>query len=133
MTDVELDPKLPLVRADSAQLERALANLLENAVRYSAGGPVAVRARADELMLFIRISDHGPGIPKDRLRAVFEPFVRADDGSGGAGLGLAIARGFVEANGGRLRARSLPGQGSTFTIDLPLTADAPTAAAAAEA
>jgi len=119
--DVQLDPDLPLVQVDSAQLERAIGNLLQNAVRYSDGQPVSVRAQVSGKRLLLRISDHGPGIPKDELERIFEPFYQVNGGSHrGSGLGLAIARGFVEANGGRLRAQSLPGQGSTFVIELPI-------------
>jgi two-component system, OmpR family, sensor histidine kinase KdpD len=119
--DVQLDPDLPLVQVDSAQLERAVGNLLQNAVRYSDGQPVSVRAHVSGRRLLLRISDHGPGIPKDQLERIFEPFYRGNGGThSGSGLGLAIARGFVEANGGRLRAQSLPGQGATFVIELPL-------------
>jgi signal transduction histidine kinase len=73
----------------------------------------------------LRVSDHGPGIAGDELERIFEPFHRSiGEPSGGSGLGLAIARGFVEANGGRLRAESVPGQGSTFVFQLPLPSDA---------
>ncbi|MGZ6709513.1 MAG: sensor histidine kinase [Solirubrobacteraceae bacterium] len=116
-----IDRDLPLVRADAAQLERALANLLENSARYRAGKPVAVRARAVRERLIIRIVDQGPGIPRGEQERVFTPFYRGDHaGPGGSGLGLAIARGFVEANGGRLFVESLPGQGTTFVIELPV-------------
>ncbi len=119
--DVQLDRDLPLLEMDSAQLERAIGNLLENAVRYSDGQPVSVRAHVSGARVLVRISDHGPGIPKEELERIFEPFYRVNGaGHGGSGLGLAIARGFVEANGGRLRAQSLPGQGATFVIELPL-------------
>lgn len=105
-----LEADLPLVRADGAQLERAFANLLENARRFSGDHPVAVRARADGDRLTVRVVDRGPGIPHARLRHLFEPFWRAPgEHGGGAGLGLAIVRGFVEANGragvGRVAAR----------------------------
>ncbi|MDP9346838.1 MAG: DUF4118 domain-containing protein [Actinomycetota bacterium] len=116
-----IDAGLPLVRADAAQLERALANLLENAARYRDGKSVAVRARAVRERLIIRIVDQGPGIPRAEQERVFTPFYRGEHaGSGGSGLGLAIARGFVEANGGRLSVESLPGQGATFVIELPV-------------
>jgi two-component system sensor histidine kinase KdpD len=119
--DIVLDRELPLVRADAAQLERAVANLLDNAVRYSGGEPVAVRARADGRRFVLRITDRGPGIAKDDLAHIFEPFYRAKEpDSEGSGLGLAIAKGFVEANGGRLRAESLPDQGASFVLELPL-------------
>jgi two-component system, OmpR family, sensor histidine kinase KdpD len=120
--DVQLPGELPAVRADPVQLERVVSNLLENAVRYSSNGaPVAVRADASGERLRLRITNYGPGIATDELPRIFEPFYRSPDASGqGSGLGLAIAKGFVEGNHGRLWARSLPGQGTTFTIDLPL-------------
>jgi two-component system sensor histidine kinase KdpD len=120
--DVQLDPGLPLVDADPAQLERALSNLLENGVRHSAGEPVAVRAHAQGSRLVLRITDRGPGIAAEDLARIFEPFYRGKDApGGGSGLGLSIAKGLIEANGGRLWARSLPGQGATFGIDLPIS------------
>jgi two-component system, OmpR family, sensor histidine kinase KdpD len=118
-----IDPDLPLVRADAAQLERAFANILENAARYSAGEAVSVRARAVGARVMVRIVDRGPGIPAAEIARIFEPFHRpAADRSAhtGSGLGLAIARGFVEANGGNVWAESLPGQGATFVVALPL-------------
>jgi two-component system, OmpR family, sensor histidine kinase KdpD len=121
--DVDLPADLPPVLADPAQLERAVSNLLENAVRYSTNGEavVAVRASTTGRRLHLRVTDHGPGIDAGELERIFEPFYRAPRTAGrGSGLGLAIARGFVDGNGGRIWARSLPGQGSTFTIDLPL-------------
>jgi two-component system sensor histidine kinase KdpD len=118
---------LPLIKLDAAQLERALANLLENAARYSEGYPVRIRAGAVGRHLVIRIVDRGPGISHTELARIFEPFYRghADSGHNGSGLGLAIARGFVEANDGRLTAESLPGQGTTFVVELPLPSSAP--------
>jgi two-component system sensor histidine kinase KdpD len=120
---LSLDPDLPLIRADAAQLERAFANLLENSARYSGGHPVSVRARAVGPRLLVRVVDRGPGVPATEVARIFEPFYRApgdDNGHRGSGLGLAIVRGFVEANGGRVWVESLPGQGSTFVVELPL-------------
>ena len=119
---LSIDPDLPLINADAAQLERALVNLLENGRRYSGGHPVKVRAGTVGHRLMIRIVDRGPGISFGELQRIFEPFYRGtDDGEhSGSGLGLAIARGFVEANHGRLTAESLPGQGTTFVVELPL-------------
>jgi two-component system, OmpR family, sensor histidine kinase KdpD len=76
--------------------------------------------------LLVRVVDRGPGIPPERLEGIFQPFYRDDDGGGhpGLGLGLAIARGFVEANGGRVWAESLPGHGTAFVVELPLPAQA---------
>lgn len=114
---------LPLVRADPVQLERAFANLLDNSARHSDGHPVSVRARAVAHRIIVRIVDRGPGIPSAQLERVFEPFYQAGTdrtGHRGSGLGLAIARGFVEVNGGRIWAESLPGQGTSFVVELPL-------------
>ena len=125
---LSLDRELPLIRADAAQLERALANVLDNAARHSGGAPVSVRARAVGPRLFVRIVDLGPGIPPAQRERVFEPFYRAgteDSGYRGSGLGLAIARGLITVNGGRIWAESLPGQGTTFAIEFPLEPAAP--------
>ena len=132
--DVDLDPDLPLVRADAAQLERAFANVLENSSRFAGSEPVTIRGRAAGKFIVLRISDHGPGIPSEELERVFEAFHRSrgSGGSAGSGLGLAIARGFLEANGGRIRAESLPGQGTSFVIQVPITVEEPAAAPAAE-
>jgi two-component system sensor histidine kinase KdpD len=72
------------------------------------------------------VSDSGPGIPHEELERIFEPFHRVSGKAGaGSGLGLAITRGFVEANGGRVRAESHPGRGTTFTLDLPVPRQSP--------
>ena len=116
-----VDRDLPLILADAAQLERAFANLLENAARYSGDQPVSVRARVSGGRMLVRVVDRGPGIaPADQER-IFEPFFRGGDrGAAGSGLGLAIVKGFVEANGGQVRVESLPGQGASFVVALPL-------------
>jgi two-component system sensor histidine kinase KdpD len=120
--DIQLPPDLPPVLADPVQLERVLSNLLENAAKHTTNGaPVAVRAHVTGSRLHVRVTDHGAGIAEDELERIFEPFYRSPNAAAhGSGLGLAIAKGFVEGNGGRIWARSLPGQGSTFTIDLPV-------------
>jgi two-component system sensor histidine kinase KdpD len=118
-----LDRDLPLIRADAAQLERALANVLDNAVRHSGGHPVSVRARAVGGRLLVRVVDRGPGIPPAQQERIFEPFYRAgteSSGHRGSGLGLAIARGLISVNGGRIWVESLPGQGTTFAMEFPL-------------
>ena len=116
-----VDRDLPMVAADAAQLERAFANLLENAVRHGDGGPVLVKSRLIGDRITVRVIDQGPGIPESEWRRIFEPFQHgeADGVQGGAGLGLAIAKGFVEANGGEIAVESLPGQGSSFVVSMP--------------
>jgi two-component system sensor histidine kinase KdpD len=109
------------VNVDAVQIERALANLIENAVKFSpVGARVHVRATTTKDEAIVRVVDQGPGLRPIELERVFEPFYRGDgDSRSGAGLGLAIARGFVAANGGRLWAESRPGQGATFALALP--------------
>ena len=116
-----LDAELPALNADPAQLERAFANLLENAVVHGEGQQVLVRSRLVGPRVVVRIVDRGPGIPEGERERIFEPFYRADGAPAGAGsgLGLAIARGFVEANGGEVEVESLPGQGSSFVVSFP--------------
>jgi two-component system, OmpR family, sensor histidine kinase KdpD len=114
--DIELDPGLPLVRADAAQLERALANVLENAARFAGTEPVSVRGRIVGQDLLLRIRDRGPGVRGEDLERIFEPFYRTGENHDGSGLGLAIARGFVEVNGGSIRAESVDGQGTCFVL-----------------
>ncbi|MET0306522.1 MAG: ATP-binding protein [Solirubrobacterales bacterium] len=114
-----IDPGLPLVDADAAQLERAFANLLENATRYSDGRPVSARSRLVGGDLVVRVVDQGPGIPESEWQRIFEPFQRGDVANTGSGLGLAIAKGFIEANGGKIAIESLPGQGTSFVVTLP--------------
>jgi two-component system sensor histidine kinase KdpD len=112
-----LDPELPALSADPTQLERAFANLLDNAIVHGEGEPVLVRSRLVGPRLVVRIVDRGPGIDERQRERIFEPFFRASAGAGnGSGLGLAIARGFIEANGGEIEVESLPGQGSSFVV-----------------
>jgi K+-sensing histidine kinase KdpD len=114
-----VDAEIPALVADPVQLERAFANLFANAVRHGEGRPVLVRSRESGGRLVVRVVDQGPGIPVQERQRIFEPFYRRE-GSQGAGLGLAIAKGFVEANGGEIEAESVPGQGSTFVVSFPL-------------
>jgi two-component system sensor histidine kinase KdpD len=124
---VAIDADLPPVRADAAQLERAFANLLENAYRHSDGHPVSVRGRDVGGRILLRFVDRGPGVPEAQRERIFEPFYRsgtAATGHRGSGLGLAIVRGFVEANGGKVWVESLPSQATSFVVELPLTPQA---------
>jgi two-component system sensor histidine kinase KdpD len=122
--DVRVRVALPrhslLLDVDAAQIERALVNLLENAIDISpASTPVEVRALRRAGRVEIRVEDHGHGIrPQDAAR-VFEPFFRAGEKREGAGLGLAIVRGFAEANGGQVSLRPHRGGGSSFALIFP--------------
>lgn len=112
---------LPLVLLDHGLIEQAVAKLVANAETYTpADAAVEVAARCEEGALIIAVSDHGPGLPHGQEEKMFEKFYRGDQTkTGGLGLGLSIARGFVEAHGGRLTATNLPDGGARFTITLP--------------
>ena len=121
--ELRLSPSLPLVRADASQLERAFANLLDNAARHGRGHAVLIRASVVRSRVVVRVVDRGPGIALADQARIFEPFYLAERDRAsrrGSGLGLAIARGFVEVNGGRLWVESLPGQGASFVVALAL-------------
>jgi two-component system sensor histidine kinase KdpD len=129
---------LPNVRADHAQLERALANLLENAARYAGDQPISINVSVAGDRLVLSVVDRGPGISAADLERIFEPFYRGpaagsahDERWSGSGLGLAIAKGFIEGNGGTIRVESLPGQGTSFIVSLPIESTGATAVAAA--
>jgi len=119
-------PELPLVAIDDVLIEQVLINLLDNALKYTpAGVPIEIIATAGEANVTVEVADHGPGLPPGKEDAVFEKFYRVDPvGARGAGLGLAITRGIVQAHGGRIWAQNLPGGGVAFLFTLPL-GDAP--------
>jgi two-component system, OmpR family, sensor histidine kinase KdpD len=117
--DVVIARGLPVVRADGAQIQRVLVNLLENALKFSSQN-VNLRATSVGPELVIRVTNRGRGIPQAELARIFEPFQRvAGERVNGAGLGLAIAKGFAEANDGRIWAESKLDQGASFVLALP--------------
>ncbi|KAF3467925.1 sensor histidine kinase KdpD [Streptomyces sp. Tu 3180] len=118
---LDVPEALPMVAADPGLLERAMANVVENAVKYSPPGvPVLVAASALADRVEVRVVDRGPGVPDEAKDRIFEPFQRHGDAPRGAGvgLGLAVARGFAEAMGGTLAAEDTPGGGLTMTLTL---------------
>ena len=120
---IDVDPSLPRVEADAGLLERALANIMANAQAWSpAVAPVRITAGAVAGHVELRVIDQGPGIPTDRRGDVFLPFQRLGDNNGnkpgGLGLGLAIAKGFVEAMGGDVSVDDTPGGGATLVVTL---------------
>lgn len=118
---------LPLAAFDDVLVEQVVFNLLENAVKHAPGGSaidVTARRSGDELE--IAVADRGPGLPPGEEERVFAKFHRAGDAKAeGAGLGLAIARGIVEAHGGRITARNRPGGGAVFAFTVPIGGASP--------
>jgi heavy metal sensor kinase len=112
-----------LMRGDSQRLRQLVVNLLDNAIKFTErGGRVTLRVEKTGDRAIVVVTDTGMGIPAEALVHVFDRFYQSDPArsSGGAGLGLSICRWVAEAHGGSIRARSDPGQGSTFTVTLPI-------------
>jgi signal transduction histidine kinase len=116
---------LPRLNMDPERLNQALGNLINNSIKYTpAGGKVLVQAGVSSGSVWIRVSDTGPGIPPEDLEHIFTPFYRghrAGEDQDGLGLGLSIAKDLVNAHQGRLEVSSTLGQGSDFSIWLPIT------------
>jgi two-component system, OmpR family, sensor histidine kinase KdpD len=122
---VEAAENLPLVNVDAALIELAIRQLLDNAFKYSTpGSPLSVVARSSKSAVIIAVRDHGPGIPERDLARIFERFYRgpgAERKAIGAGMGLAITREILRAHDGDVSVKSRPGEGSEFSLSLPLS------------
>jgi signal transduction histidine kinase len=126
---VDLPAELPRVMADPRRIRQVLQNLLVNAIKYSPqGGQITVSCEVEPDEVIVSVADQGEGIPPEYLDKVFERFFQVDATAtrrlGSSGLGLAIARGIVQAHGGRIWAESTVGQGSVFRFALPLASAA---------
>ena len=125
---MDIPPDFPLVEMDRTRIAQVVGNLLENAISHTPeGGLVSVTSEVTTNgWARVSVADTGTGIPADDLPLVFERFYRVDPSrtrsTGGAGLGLTIAKQLVEAHGGSIHAESEPGKGSRFVFELPLTA-----------
>jgi PAS domain S-box-containing protein len=124
--DFSPDPLVAMV--DSKSIEQVLRNLLSNAIKYSPeGGTITIQGREDRGQILVRVSDQGVGIPAEEQDKIFERFYRVENeitqNVRGAGLGLPVCRGIVEAHGGRMWVESTPGVGSAFCFALPLEPD----------
>jgi two-component system phosphate regulon sensor histidine kinase PhoR len=127
--EAQVDPDMPFVRGEAAQLGQVFANLIHNAVKFSPpDSTVTVSVRSSGIEVAASVKDRGIGIAEADLPRIFERFYKADRSrasGGGTGLGLAIARHIVEGHGGTLAVVSEDGAGSTFTMTLPVPAREP--------
>jgi signal transduction histidine kinase len=117
-----------VVAVDRQRMRQIMVNLVGNAIKFTnPGGVVRVAARPESNRVRFDVQDNGVGIPADRLKEIFEPFVQVDDAltrtASGAGLGLAISRDLARAMGGELSVQSEPGRGSVFSVSFPAVAD----------
>lgn len=120
--DTHVEPGLPSVTGDRVSLERAVVNLVHNAIKFTPeGGRISIRARPEDAGVTIEVADTGAGIDPADLPRVFERFFKADRArrAGGTGLGLSLVKHTVEVHGGRVQAESRPGEGSRFRVWLP--------------
>jgi two-component system sensor histidine kinase KdpD len=125
---IDLPPDLPLVPLDPLLIEQVLINLVDNAIKYTPEtSPVEISACVEDQTVRVAVADRGPGLAPGEEAHVFEKFFRGHEGGtrSGAGLGLAIARGMVEAHGGRISAEPRPGGGALFRFTLPLAEEPP--------
>src|SRR5438067_781478 len=131
-----IDPSVPMVRLDEGRLKQILFNLLSNAVKFSPdGGPVTIAVTSLPRAISplgvdsvrIDVADRGIGIPPDELQRIFDEFYQTEEGRrarrGGTGLGLSLTRNFVELHHGRIEVQSVPGEGSCFSLHLPVDYD----------
>ena len=121
--DVELDENIPTIIGDKAQLDRVLWNLVGNAIKFTpGGGRITVSSRSDNGYVCVAVKDTGIGIPKDELPLLFSQFRRLKGSAKieGTGLGLFIVKTIIEAHKGTVQAESAGGQGSTFTVRVPI-------------
>jgi two-component system, OmpR family, sensor histidine kinase KdpD len=122
---VSIPDELPPIRVDGTQIERVLVNLLENALKFSSPtDPVSLSAEHADGDVIVRVLDAGPGLAEQDRERVFQPFERGAEAGArtGAGLGLAIARGFTQANGGRVWAEAADSGGTSLVVALPAAA-----------
>ncbi len=123
--EVDIPESLPLVPVDYVQMEQVFTNLVSNSLKYApASTVVCIRARVEDELMYVQVSNQGPQVPPEHLERIFDKFYRitAADRVTGTGLGLSICKGIIEAHGGRIWAENLPG-GLAFNFTLPLIWD----------
>ena len=116
---------VPTMRIDEQAVLLAVINLLDNAVKYGDGTPVDVVIERKRREVQVRVRDHGPGIPREDLKRVFERFYRTrrKELARGSGIGLALVKHIAEAHGGEVTVESVPGQGASFHLWIPVASN----------
>jgi PAS domain S-box-containing protein len=131
--ELDADPALPRIGTDPDKLRQVLVNLMANAVKYTERGIVGLSARAQDAQILLEVRDTGIGIREEHLTKIFAPFWQVDPTmrarGGGTGLGLSVVKRLVDLLRGEVAVHSVPGEGSTFTITLPLQRPMPVSAA----
>ena len=123
---IDLAADLPLVQLDALAIEQVLINIIDNAVEYTPdGSAITISARLQDEEVVVEVADEGSGLPAGTEQRIFEKFFRAGRNRRGIGLGLAIARGIVEAHGGKITARNRADRGALFRFTIPLVGAAP--------
>ena len=123
---IDIDPGLPPVECYPSEFNQALLNLIVNAAQAIEGhGRIGVKTWADKSNIYISITDTGVGIPASQLNRIFEPFFTTKDVGKGTGLGLSVSYDIIKKHGGDICVDSRVGEGTTFTISLPLNGDGP--------
>ena len=117
---MDIPEDLPAITGDRDRLTRAFANILINAIKFTSEGRISIAAHARDGELLTSISDTGIGIPDTAIDKIFDRFYKVDTASRGTGLGLPMAKGIIEMHGGRIRAESKEGGGSTFSFTIPV-------------
>ncbi len=116
----KFQPDLPIIASDQAQLQQVFLNIISNAIdAISKEGEIEIESSSSNTMIKVRITDNGPGIPEDRQNKVFDPFFTTKQAGKGTGLGLWVTYSIVEKLGGTISLKSLVGEGSTFTVQIP--------------
>jgi two-component system, NtrC family, sensor kinase len=117
---LELDPEVPAVSTDRAQLQQVFLNLLDNALDATGkGGRIRITSQADSSWITVKVTDSGPGVPPDLAGRIFDPFFTTKEPGQGTGLGLSISHSIMDRLGGSLELENKPGQGATFVVHIP--------------
>jgi two-component system, NtrC family, sensor kinase len=117
---LELDPEVPAVSTDRAQLQQVFLNLLDNALDATGkGGRIRITSQADSSWITVKVTDSGPGVPPDLAGRIFDPFFTTKEPGQGTGLGLSISHSIMDRLGGALELENKPGQGATFVVRIP--------------